>query len=139
MEIKDVRNASVLGSQRISESLLEAAQFFADRDEKRAFSPLVSKATIARVYRILRVKTSLPVGGGHVPGEWVPYPRNWSEAEVPKVFGVGYRAFLYAVRALVNVGLVVEVRKDDSKPRSPRFLYAVPDNQAGPRYGDVWK
>lgn len=138
MEITDLRAAGTLGGSRISESLLEAAYFFANRD-RRNCSPLVSKATIARVYRILRAKTSQHVGGGHVPGEWVPYPRNWGEDEVPKVFAVSYRAFLYAVRALANVGLVVEVKDDDRKAGSRRWLYAVPDNQAGPRYGDVRK
>lgn len=101
--------ADVRGKLYPTEGRMEAAYFFQTRDTRnRAGSGvLVSKELLARVYRVIREDTIIPIWKG-IPGEHEVCPRYYLPEDIAPRFAMSQRSWQYAVRALVRAGLLEE-------------------------------
>lgn len=101
--------ADVRGKLYPTESQMEAAYFFQTREHRNpsGSGTLVSKELLARVYRVIRKDTIVPVWKG-APGEHKVRPRYYLPEDIAPHFAMSQRSWQYAVRALVRAGLLEE-------------------------------
>lgn len=101
--------ADVRGRIYPTEARMEAAYFFQTREHRSptGSGTLVSRELLARVYRVIREDTIIPVRKG-LPGEHEVRPRYYLPEDVAPRFAMSQRSWQYAVRALVRAGLLEE-------------------------------
>lgn len=101
--------ADVRGKLYPTESRMETAYFFQTREHRNptGSGTLVSKELLARVYRVIREDTIVPIWKG-LPGEYEVCPRYYLPEDIASHFAMSQRSWQYAVRALVRAGLLEE-------------------------------